>query len=165
MIRTDDRVRVIATVESDQTLRVGDREGRTLPAHASSVGLVLLAALPEERVDQIYAQSERSDVDVVALIRMLRKVRRQGFAMNNKHTKCGMVAIGHGICHRGHMIAGMSLAMPSARYDRARLPAWVTALKASAVAMESDLQDIPPESLFANDQRAPQRLAYPYGGA
>ena len=38
-------VRFVATVESDQVLRVGDRTGRTLPAHLSSGGKAVLATL------------------------------------------------------------------------------------------------------------------------
>ena len=37
-------VRFVATVESDQVLRVGDRTGRALPAHLSSGGKAVLAA-------------------------------------------------------------------------------------------------------------------------
>jgi IclR family acetate operon transcriptional repressor len=150
MVRTDDLVRFVATVEGDRTLHCGDREGRTLPAHASSVGLVLLAALPEEQIHEIYAHSERTDVDVIALIRNLRKVRQQGFALNNKQTKCGLVAIGHGIYSHGQMIAGVSVTIPSARYDRSRLPATVAILKTATVAMEGDLRDIHSESLLAS---------------
>ena len=38
MVLAGSDVRFVATVESDQVLRVGDRTGRTLPAHLSSGG-------------------------------------------------------------------------------------------------------------------------------
>ena len=42
-------VRFVATVASDQIQRVGDRTGRTLPAHLSSGGKAVLATLDKER--------------------------------------------------------------------------------------------------------------------
>src|SRR4051795_6086094 len=50
MVLAGSDVRFVATVECDQVLRVGDRTGRTLPAHLSSGGKAVLATLDDEQL-------------------------------------------------------------------------------------------------------------------
>ncbi len=60
-VRIGTTVRFIASVECDQALRVGSREGMVFPAHAVTGGLVMLAALSSERVDALYAPERFAD--------------------------------------------------------------------------------------------------------
>jgi DNA-binding IclR family transcriptional regulator len=139
VVRTGDRVRFVATVECDRLLRVGDREGRLLPAHAASGGLALLAALPPRRLAEVYRDPD-ADVDLPALARTLGRVRRQGFGLNNQATERGVTAIGHAVRGPdGEAVAALSLSMPTVRFSRAQLPAWVAALGATTQAVERDL--------------------------
>ena len=66
MVLAGPDVRFVATVESDQVLRVGDRTGRTLPAHLSSGGKAVLAALGDE---ELAAVLEPLDEATVARVR------------------------------------------------------------------------------------------------
>jgi DNA-binding IclR family transcriptional regulator len=91
-------------------LRVGDREGRLLPAHAASGGLVLLAALPPRRLAEVYRDPDAADVDLPAPARTLGRVRRQGFGLNNQATERGVTAIGLAVRGRdGEAVAALSL--------------------------------------------------------
>jgi IclR family transcriptional regulator, acetate operon repressor len=140
VVRTGDRVRFVATVECDRLLRVGDREGRLLPAHAASGGLALLAALPPRCLAEVYAAPDAADVDLPALARTLGRVRRQGFAINNQATERGVTALGlpvHGA--DGEAVAALSLSMPTVRFSRTQVPSWVAALGATAQSVEADL--------------------------
>src|SRR4051794_17096800 len=85
-------VRFVATVECDQVLRVGDRTGRTLPAHLVSGGKALLAALPPEGLDDVLRTLDVEDS--YRLQRELRTVRRRGFAVNDQGTETGLTAVG-----------------------------------------------------------------------
>ena len=49
-------VRFIATVECRRVLGVGDRTGRTLPAHITSGGKAMLAAFSRAQLDERYAE-------------------------------------------------------------------------------------------------------------
>ena len=137
MVLQGDQARFVATVECDAVLRVGDREGRMLPAHLASGGRALLAQRPDAEVGALYADT---DVDLDALRRGLRLIRKQGFAVNNQGTEAGVTAVGRVIFRApGTAVAAVSLAMPTARYKRARLPEWAGELARTAGLIEHDL--------------------------
>jgi DNA-binding IclR family transcriptional regulator len=143
-IRTGDRTRFIASVECQQMLRVGSREGMVFPAHKTSGGLVLLADLSREEVDdlysrQTYALRPEEQPDPVRLRALLARVRRAGFALNDGLSERGVVALGVAVRGSdGRALAGLSVSMPSVRYDRQRLPSLVAALNRAAGAIEAD---------------------------
>ncbi|WP_280421805.1 IclR family transcriptional regulator [Nocardia carnea] len=133
-IRTGDTARFIASVECRQALRVGSREGMVFPAHRTTAGLVLLADLDPGEVEELYAESryaERPDErpDLPGLRAQLARVRRAGFALNNGLSERGVVAIGVPVRDSGGApLAGLSISLPSVRYDRNHLPALVSTL-------------------------------------
>jgi DNA-binding IclR family transcriptional regulator len=131
-------VRFVATVECGHVLRVGDRTGRTLPAHLSSGGKAALAGLPPAELDLVLGDLDEETVS--RLQRELRTVRRRGFAVNDQATEAGLTAVGVAVpAGAGLPPAALSLAMPSVRYSRDRLPTWGTALAAAAAAIGADL--------------------------
>ncbi|OLT31136.1 transcriptional regulator [Actinomadura sp. CNU-125] len=138
VVRAGTEVRFIATVESDRVLRVGDREGRTVPAHLASGGKAILAALSPAELTGLYGDD--ADVDLPRLRRELSLVRRRGFAINDQQTETGLTAIGVPIKDgTGTPLAGLSIALPTARFDRDALPGQVGALSAAAGRVESAL--------------------------
>ncbi|GAB2853416.1 IclR family transcriptional regulator [Actinocorallia aurea] len=139
MVPAADEVRIIATVECDQILRVGDRVGRTLPARYASAGKAILAALPPAEVAARYPDDD-------SLTRELTQIRRRGFAINDQRTETGLTALGMAVRDpSGTPIAGISLSIPTARFSRDALPTWTTALSSATTRLESDLasQDQP----------------------
>lgn len=137
VVRAGTEVRFLLSVQCDQVLRVGDRAGRVLPAHLTSGGKALLAALPAAEVTELYGGSE---VPPARLRRELNLVRRRGFAVNDQLTETGLTAVGMVVpVSSGVPAAGLSVAMPSARFDRDLLPTWVGALSATATAIAHDL--------------------------
>jgi IclR family transcriptional regulator, acetate operon repressor len=136
-----DQVRFAATVECGQVLRVGDREGRVLPAHLASGGRAVLATRSDDEVRALYEDPDSDDVDVDALLRDLRRVSRQGFALNAQRTEAGVTAIGCALRVPATGVpAAISLAMPTARYRRERLPEWVRHLKTAASRISTELE-------------------------
>ncbi|WP_040840936.1 IclR family transcriptional regulator [Nocardia brevicatena] len=142
-IRTGDTTRFIASVECRQALRVGSREGMVFPAHRTTAGLVLLADLDPAEVAELYAAQryvERPDErpDLPSLRARLTRVRRAGFALNNGLSERGVVAIGVPVRDAdGTALAGLSISMPSVRYDHDRLPTLVATLHRAAGAIEA----------------------------
>jgi IclR family transcriptional regulator, acetate operon repressor len=138
MVLAGPDVRFVATVESDQVLRVGDRTGRTLPAHLSSGGNAVLARLG---ADELAVLLEPLDEAAAARVeRELRAVRRRGFAVNDQETEAGLTAVGVAVPPAGGFSgAALSVAAPTARYSRDRLPIWGSALVGTAEAIARDL--------------------------
>lgn len=135
-IRTGATVRFIASVESRQALRVGSREGMVFPAHRTTAGLLLLAELPPDQLDELYP-----DHDLDTLRTDLARVRRNGFALNEGRSERGVVAVGVPVTSPdGEPAAGLSISMPSARYEKHRLPTLVTTLRTAAQSLEHDLK-------------------------
>ncbi|WP_223190912.1 IclR family transcriptional regulator [Nonomuraea terrae] len=144
-VRTGDTVRFIASVECFQSLRVGSREGMVFPAHRTTAGLLLLAELTDEELEAVYPAERYTDrpgdrPDLERLRTELARVRRNGFVLNQGRSERGVVAIGVPLRARdGDALAGLSVSMPSGRYDRHRLPSLVDALSHAALAIESGL--------------------------
>lgn len=148
-VRTGDTVRFIASVECSQTLRVGSREGMVFPAHHTTAGLLLLAELTDEELEAVYPAERYADrpaerltarPDLDRLRTELARVRRKGFALNQGRSERGVVAVGVPVrAPDGTALAGLSVSMPSGRYDKHRLPSLVGILSRTAGAVEADL--------------------------
>lgn len=131
-------VRFVATVECEHILRVGDRTGRTLPAHLASGGKAILAALPAEAQEPVLADLD--DDARARLLRELRVIRRRGFAVNDQGTETGVAAVGAAVRDRGgRPWAALSVAVPTVRFRREELPRWGAALLAEAAGVEREL--------------------------
>nr|WBO80902.1 helix-turn-helix domain-containing protein [Streptomyces sp. SBE_14.2] len=140
IVRTGDTVRFIASVECRQALRVGSREGMVFPAHRTTAGLLLLAELDDEELVELYGDAD--DIDLGRLRTELRRLRRNGFAVNRERSERGLVAVGVLVRDRdGTALAGLSVSLPSVRYDAQLLPALVATLEAAARAVERDLAE------------------------
>jgi IclR family pca regulon transcriptional regulator len=82
--------------------------GTRLPAFATSMGRVLLAALPAEEVEQLLTQASplakytpKSVVDPTALLREIDVVRRQGWALVDQELEMGLRSIAVPILNAG----------------------------------------------------------------
>ncbi|MFJ8768941.1 IclR family transcriptional regulator [Streptomyces clavifer] len=147
IVRTGDTTRFIASVECRQALRVGSREGMVFPAHRTTAGLLLLADLPGEELDEVYAAERYRDrpgerPDLAKLRAELARLRRNGFAVNQERSERGLVAVGVPVRDGdGTALAGLSVSLPSVRYDPHRLQPLVATLDAAARALEADLTE------------------------
>jgi IclR family transcriptional regulator, acetate operon repressor len=117
-----DHVRFIASVEpEDQVLRVGNREGRMLPAHLASGGRAILSRWTDDKVAELYSTADAPQVDLERLMIGLRRTRLRGYAINDQATETGVSAIGRAIRQPvGAPIAAMCIAMPTVRFSRER---------------------------------------------
>ncbi len=109
-------------VESAKAVRVGNRTGLLLPAHCTSAGKALLAALPPERLKALYPEerlpglTRRSIRTRARLEREVRLVRRRGYATNFGETEEDIGSIGVLIQDRQRVPrAALSLAAPTSR--------------------------------------------------
>ncbi|MFF2324805.1 MULTISPECIES: IclR family transcriptional regulator [unclassified Streptomyces] len=148
IVRTGDTARFIASVECRQALRVGSREGMVFPAHRTTAGLLMLADLSDAELDEVYSPERYHDrpgdrPDLPRLRTELRRLRRNGFAVNQERSERGLAAVGVPVRDQGGaVLAGLSVSLPSVRYDPRRLQSLVATLNATAHALERDLADL-----------------------
>ncbi|MDQ6525864.1 IclR family transcriptional regulator [Nocardioides sp. LHD-245] len=147
-IRVGATARFIASVESPQSLRVGTREGMVFPAHRTTAGLLLLSELDAGELAAVIetAGTGQSDVpDLPRLVRELELIRRQGFAVNREESERGVTAIGVPVRNADRRtVAGISLSMPSVRYDPQQLLRLVDVLQRAGRSIEADLRQAVP---------------------
>lgn len=141
-VRVGSTARFIASVESDQMLRVTSREGMVFPLHHTTAGLLMLAEVRPEELDAYYEDGEhgprpgRAELDrELDLVR-----RRKDFAVTVDRAERGVVAIGVPVRDAGGLIvAGLAVSMPSIRYESETLPHLVGVLRAVGSRLEADL--------------------------
>jgi DNA-binding IclR family transcriptional regulator len=121
---------VLDSVESPRTLRIGGRTGMVLPAFASASGRALLAAMPPERVRELYPNArlpklnpgtitKRSD-----LLAELDEVRERGYAVQRDETEPDISAVGAAVPSRhGEPTYAVTIAMPTSRVSDADVQA------------------------------------------
>jgi IclR family acetate operon transcriptional repressor len=118
-------VRFVDGIEGEQPLRVGLRTGGRMPAHCASGGKATLADLDWPEVLALYPQGlppwPRAKIrDLPALRRYLEGVRERGYAVNVEEGEAGVCAIGVSVRGPERVpVAGISVAVPSVRFDDA----------------------------------------------
>jgi len=137
--------RFIDGVDSEQALRVGNRVGLLLPAHATSGGKVTLAQLSDAELVALYPDRhvrmrDGSLRDLATLRRELVTVRRQGYALNLEASERGVNAIGVPVVgESGRVAAAMVVACPAIRSSRQQLLDLLPRLQAAAAAVSPHL--------------------------
>jgi DNA-binding IclR family transcriptional regulator len=135
----------LASIESDQVLRVGSRVGTRLPAHRTSGGKALLAALsPEELAGRFPPDGLASLVgpedDVDVLRRELATVARRGYGVNRGESERGVAAVGVGLLSpQGVPLGALSVSVPTVRMTPGRVREMVDALRVTKAALEAEL--------------------------
>jgi DNA-binding IclR family transcriptional regulator len=126
-------------VESSQMVRATSRVGTSLPAHLTAAGKVLLAALPDSRVDELLSGSlvsltRRSKRSAAAVRRDLRQVAARGWALNDGESEVGLRAVAVRVPSEQTNLgidAAITVAGPAVRLDDRRIDEIATTLMAS----------------------------------
>lgn len=143
MIRTGTNVRFLLTIEGSNLLKVGDRRGTVLPAHTTSGGKALLAALDPILLERLYRGHRGDRFDDQKFARLsteLELVRKRGFARNDQETEEGVIAVGMTVRDgSGKATAAISVAVPSARRAKLADPSLYAEMADTIAALESEL--------------------------
>lgn len=98
--------------------------GTRLPAHATSVGKVLLAALPPPALEALLAQetAQRLTPNTLtereALRAAIRLAGEQGYAVNDQEAIMGLRSLGVPVTSDGRVVAAMGLSVEVSRVSR-----------------------------------------------
>jgi DNA-binding IclR family transcriptional regulator len=153
VVTEDDKVINIEGVTSPRMVRNVGWIGREMPIHAVSGGKVMMAHLPERRVNQILARglpsfTERTITEPEALRRELESIREAGYGIAEEELEIGLSAVAAPIWNReGEIVAIISVSGPSFRLPRERLLELGIATKQAADTISSKMghlrQDLP----------------------
>ncbi len=118
-----DEIEYIERVESEMLLRVSIRAGTRFPAHCTATGKVLLAALSDADLSQLYRGRGRlkkctrtSITSMRELKTALEKAREQGFASDSEEALIGVNCVASPIYNlKGEVVAAISISGPRER--------------------------------------------------
>ncbi|MBP2436717.1 IclR family transcriptional regulator domain-containing protein [Microbacterium amylolyticum] len=136
----------VARVPMRRIMSVDITIGTRFPAHATSMGRVLLASLPDEERAEILDRplaslTERTIADPAALADELVRIRQQGFAIVDGELEEGVRSVAVPLRGRGErVIAAMNVSTSAARVTRDELmDAFLPALRGQAKEADAEL--------------------------
>lgn len=119
------KVVYVDKVDTPQTLMMRSKIGYRVFAHCTALGKAILAALPDELVEQVINEkglprfTPNTIVDPLALKEHLRRVRVQGYAIDDEEheegIRCAAAAI---LDHAGRVVGALSVSGPTLRISR-----------------------------------------------
>lgn len=126
-----DNVRFIDAVETPRALRVGGRIGLRRPAHCTSAGKAILAALSPAELRTLYPRealavmTDDSLSTRTQLEEALIEVRQVGFAVARTESDPEIVAVGVRIPQDpGQVPAGLAISAPASRMTAGEIQRW-----------------------------------------
>lgn len=127
-----DEIISLVNVESSRSVRTPSTVGRRNPTYCTSLGKAILANLPEtvanRLIDKIHfkAFTQHTCVEASSLRQQLKKVREQGYAIDNEEIEEGLRCVGAPVWdHDEQVVAAVSIAGPSYRVGGEHLPGLV----------------------------------------
>lgn len=128
----------VQAVDGTRLVRMHSFVGKRTPAHASALGKVLLAHVPDAELDAFVDRglprfTARTITDPAALRQALHQVRAQGWAMDDEEMETGLRCLGAPITdHSGRPCACVAVSAPAARMKPARIATLTPRIKATA---------------------------------
>jgi IclR family pca regulon transcriptional regulator len=145
-----DDIVYVGRVPTSRIMRVSINVGTRFPAHATSMGRVLLAALAPDELDaylsraELRALTERTITDPATLRAELDRIRAQGWALVDQELEEGLRSIAAPIRDRdGHVVAAVNVSAHASRASPETVKSTLLEpLLATAARIESDLKDV-----------------------
>lgn len=126
-IMDDDGVFYIDKIESTQSIRMYSYIGSRAPIHCTAVGKVLLAYQSEQTLERflspgLKAYTQNTILHKDKLAEELRRIRKQGYALDNEELEIGLFCIASPVRnHLGDVIAAISISGPKVRLGKPRI--------------------------------------------
>jgi DNA-binding IclR family transcriptional regulator len=132
-------IRFVAAVEGPAAVRVASRLGRTMPAHCTSTGKLLLAQLSEAELRQLFPREKleritsHSIVSRTELEAELSRIRERGYAVNREESEEGVASVAVAIPTRAPGLRlALNAAAPQSRLDGSQYAAVAAAIVKAA---------------------------------
>ncbi len=136
----------VANVEGPRTLRMPSTVGRRTPVHCSAVGKAVLAFLPQSTLDELIARrplialTAKTLATAGALGAELRRIRVRGYAIDDEEIEKGLRCVGAPVRdYTGQVVGALSIAGPTFRITKKKVPALAESVLAVAGDLSVDL--------------------------
>jgi DNA-binding IclR family transcriptional regulator len=130
-------------IDSPYSVRMHSRVGATNPAVRTAIGRAILAHSSSDLVGEVLDGSERlfeSALDRDDLDALLADVRERGYSSDLQENELGICCVGAPVFdHTGHVVAGLSVSAPVARFDTNSIVDRGARLKDAAARVSSGL--------------------------
>lgn len=144
-----DQVLFVDSVESSRPLRVVARTGMSVPAHCSAAGKAMLALLGDDALSATYPRprlerlTDKSVPTRAALLRELDAIRGRGYSTSSSESEEAVSSVGVAVpAPDGRPLGAISLALPTARFDRGKEGRIVQALCDAAKELAERLRPV-----------------------
>ncbi len=138
---------VISTVESPQAVRMTSKVGNRRHLHATALGKVLLAGMPDKEIPRLIRLkglprlTPNTLVTRSALVAEIAQVRQQGYAIDNQENEMEGRCIGAPVRGPdGRVLAALSISGPVFRMDLARAQSLVAELQKVCAAISQGIR-------------------------
>jgi DNA-binding IclR family transcriptional regulator len=131
-------VMTIHRVQSPHEISIAPQIGKTFPIHAGAASKLLLAYAPEELAKEVLEQplqayTPSTIVDPLLLAEELRKIRRNGYAVDNEEHAVGVRALACPVFGAyGQVIAALSIPFIATDMNTGYEERWLRALQETA---------------------------------
>ncbi|MFC5649118.1 IclR family transcriptional regulator [Paenibacillus solisilvae] len=122
--RMDDYILYMGKVEALTPVRLLSEPGMRLPVHATALGKVMLAQLPESEWLRLYPQTELLPMtaftikDREALFIQLKQIKEQGYALDDQEAVVGFRCVASPVFNQAQeVIAAVSCSMPLHQWE------------------------------------------------
>lgn len=136
----------IHKIDSDFNLRMQSRIGRKNPLYSTGIGKVLLSGRDEMIIREVLKDvkfvkhTEKTLENVEQLFAELERVREQHYAEDNEEQEPGLRCIAAPVYDRlGSIVAGLSLSLPTIRFDEKRKSYYVGLLQTAGKNISKEL--------------------------
>ncbi|HWJ65265.1 MAG TPA: IclR family transcriptional regulator [Nocardioides sp.] len=114
-------VTFIDSIEGSRAVRVGSREGHSLPAHTTSTGKAMLSTLEPDVLRALYPQDElpalttHSITTWAALEAAVEEARQQGYATSAEESEDGVTSVAAPAVGRSGRVFALNISVPKHR--------------------------------------------------
>lgn len=139
----NNKVFYVDKVESPQGLKLSSQIGSHNPAHATALGKVLLAFLPEEKLETTLlsildpelplSYTTHTITEKERLLRSLKRIKLQAFAIDREELELGLICVAVPVFNKnGEVVASLSASGPANRFEDKHLQKYVSILTKGA---------------------------------
>lgn len=139
-ILNQDQAFYIEKVEGKYTTSIPSQVGRHNPLHCTGVGKVLLAHLEQSEINRIIKQkglnrlTKNTICDAKSLFAELKKIRSQGYALDNEEFEKGLLCFAAPIRnHKGLVVAAISISGHANSIDLKSQDNYISLIKKTAI--------------------------------